>query len=396
MNPSTSNVLMPVTPRPDVVMVRGDGSYLWDDRGNRYLDFVQGWAVNALGHCALEVRQALNEQAARLLTPSPAYHNEPQLRLAARLAELSGFCQVHFANTGAEANEVAVKIARKWGRLHKDGAFEIITTHDAFHGRTLAMMAASGKAGWDALFPPNMPGFRRVRHGDIDEVRAAIGRDTVAIMVEPIQGEAGVVVPKAGYLRQLRELADAHDLLLILDEVQTGIARTGTLFAFEHEGQQPDVLTLGKGLGSGVPLSAVLTNARASCLGFGDQGGTYNGNPLTTAVGLAVLDTVSRPAFLQTVRERGRELERGLCALGERVGARARGRGLLWALELVQPIAESIRDASLRAGLLVNAARPNILRFMPSLRVSSSEIEHMLAILEEVTRQPEIVLGRGL
>ncbi|HMJ11423.1 MAG TPA: aminotransferase class III-fold pyridoxal phosphate-dependent enzyme, partial [Polyangiaceae bacterium] len=192
MTSSLSSYLMPVTARPDAVMVRGDGSYLWDDRGRRYLDFVQGWAVNALGHCPVEVRRALNSQAAQLLTPSPAYHNRPQLELAQRLVRASGLHQAHFACTGAEANEVAVKIARKWGRLHKRGAFEIVTTQAAFHGRTLAMMAASGKPGWDELFPPGMPGFRRVPYGDSAAMRAAIAPDTVALMVEPIQGEGGV------------------------------------------------------------------------------------------------------------------------------------------------------------------------------------------------------------
>jgi acetylornithine/N-succinyldiaminopimelate aminotransferase len=362
-------------------MVRGDGSYLWDDRGKRYLDFIQGWAVNALGHSAVEVRQALNAQAAQLLTPSPAYHNRPQLELAERLTRASRLQQAHFASTGAEANEVAVKIARKWGRLHKRGAYEVVTTHAAFHGRTLAMMAASGKPGWDALFPPNMPGFRRVPFGDSAAMRAAIGAHTVALMIEPIQGEGGVVVPERGYLSELRRLADEHGLLLILDEVQTGMGRTGTLFAFEHEGTLPDVLTLGKGLGSGVPVSAVLASERASCLEVGDQGGTYNGNPLTAAVACAVFDTLSKPEFLAGVLERGAELGAGLTKLGRSFGGKARGRGLLWALELSSPRAEAIRDRCFERGVLLNAARPNILRFMPSLRVRGAEIEAMLDVL---------------
>jgi acetylornithine/N-succinyldiaminopimelate aminotransferase len=381
-----SNFLMPVTPRPDLTLLRGAGSYVWDDSGKRYLDFVQGWAVNALGHCPIEVRRALNEQAAQLLTPSPAYHNAPQLELAKRLAQLSGLSQAHFPCTGAEANEAAVKIARKWGRTNRAGAFEIVTTHLAFHGRTLAMMAASGKPGWDQLFPPNMPGFRRVRHGDIAELRRTVNANTAAILVEPIQGEAGVVVPDAGYLRALRELADEQDVLLIFDEVQTGMGRTGRLFAFEHEAARPDILTLGKGLGSGVPISAVLANARASCLSFGDQGGTYNGNPLSAAVALAVLDTVAKPEFLAHVEERGQELGRALVSLATRVAGRARGRGLLWALELPSQSAELIRDRCLEGGLLINAARPNVLRFMPSLRVSSEEIRDMLQILERELR----------
>jgi acetylornithine/N-succinyldiaminopimelate aminotransferase len=383
MSSASFSRLIPVTQRPDVVMVRGDGSYLWDDAGKRYLDFIQGWAVNALGHCPVEVRQALNAQAAQLLTPSPAYHNRPQLELAERLTRASGLHQAHFASSGAEANEAAVKIARKWGRLHKQGAFEVLTTHAAFHGRTLAMMAASGKPGWDALFPPNMPGFRRVPFGDVAAMRAAIGAHTVALMVEPIQGEGGVVVPERGYLRALRALANEHDLLLILDEVQTGMARTGTLFAFEQEGVSPDVVTLGKGLGSGVPVSAVLAGRRACCLEAGDQGGTYHGNPLSAAVGCAVFDTLSQPAFLAAVVERGAQLAAGLSEIAARIGGRARGRGLLWALELETPRAEAIRDRCFERGLLVNAARPHILRFMPSLRVGGAEIDALLSVLAE-------------
>jgi acetylornithine/N-succinyldiaminopimelate aminotransferase len=375
------SVLMPITRRPDLVMVQGAGSFVWDDSGRRYLDFVQGWAVNALGHCAPEVQTALSAQAGMLMTASPAYDNPNELSLARRLVDLTGLAQVHFASSGAEANEVALKVARKWGRIERGGAFDVVTTHDAFHGRTLAAMAASGKAGWDALFPPNLPGFRRVPHGDIEAMRAAVDERVAAILVEPIQGEAGVVTAPDGYLRELRELADERRVLLIFDEIQTGIGRTGTLFAFESEDARPDVLTLGKGLGSGVPLSAALVSDRAACLGLGDQGGTYHGNPLMTAVGLAVLDAVSRPEFLAGVRARGAELGAGLAALARGSGGKVRGRGLLWALELESPVAEQVRDVCLERGLLVNAARPTILRFMPSLRVTSAEIESMLAVL---------------
>src|SRR5687768_7688703 len=208
------SVLMPIVRRPEPIMARGAGSFVWDDRGRRYLDFVQGWAVNALGHCAPEVQAALGAQAARLMTASPAYDNPQELALARRLVDLTGLAQVHFASSGAEANEVALKVARKWGRLERGGACEVVTTHDAFHGRTLAAMAASGKAGWDALFPPNLPGFRKVRHGDIEAMGAAIDERVAAILVEPIQGEAGVVVAPDGYLRALRELADERGVLL--------------------------------------------------------------------------------------------------------------------------------------------------------------------------------------
>ncbi len=249
-----SQSLMTVTTRPNRVMVRGQGSYLWDDHGRRYLDFIQGWAVNALGHAAPEMARALAQQASLLISASPALHNAPQIELAERLVALSGLHRVGFCNSGAEANEGAIKLVRKWGRLHRQGAYEIVTAEQAFHGRTLAAMAASGKPGWDELFPPNMPGFRRVPFGDLAAVRRHVRQPkTAAIMVEPIQGEAGVIVPPDGYLRGLRQIADEFGLLLVFDEVQTGLGRMGTLFAFEHEGVRPDILTLGKGLGGGVP-----------------------------------------------------------------------------------------------------------------------------------------------
>jgi acetylornithine/N-succinyldiaminopimelate aminotransferase len=377
---------MTVTTRPNRVMVRGQGSYLWDEHGRRYLDFIQGWAVNALGHAAPEMARALAQQASLLISASPALHNAPQIELAERLVALSGLHRVGFCNSGAEANEGAIKLARKWGRLHRQGAYEIVTAEQAFHGRTLAAMAASGKPGWDELFPPNMPGFRRVPFGDLAAMRRQVGAKTAAIMVEPIQGEAGVIVPPDGYLRGLRQLADEFGVLLVFDEVQTGLGRTGTLFAFEHEGVRPDILTLGKGLGGGVPLSAVLANERADCFVPGDQGGTYHGNPLMTAVGNVVVAEIARPEFLATVRAGGALLERGLCALAARYGGSVRGRGLLWAIELPAARAEAVRDACFETGLIINAARPHVLRLMPSLRVAADEIASMLHTLDAAMR----------
>jgi acetylornithine/N-succinyldiaminopimelate aminotransferase len=375
---------MKVAARPPQIMVRGSGSYLWDHEGRRYLDFVQGWAVNALGHAPPEVLAALQAQAETLITASPAFHNAPQLSFARELTGAAGLAQVHFTNSGAEANEAALKLARKWGRLHRGGAYQIITTLGSFHGRTLALMAASGKPGWDALFPPVMPGFVKVPYGDAAAVAAQIGPETVAVMVEPIQGEAGVIVPPEGYLRELRAVCDAHGLLLIFDEVQTGMGRTGRLFAFEHEGAKPDILTLGKGLGGGVPISAVLANERASCFVPGDQGGTYNGNPLMVAVARSVFDVVSGDEFLATVRARERYLQQRLAPLCAARGMGLRGRGLLWALLLPEPTAEAIVARCFAEGLLINAPRPNLLRLMPSLRVSETEIDELTGTLARV------------
>lgn len=364
-------------------MVRGFGSYLWDASGARYLDFIQGWAVNSLGHGAPEIVSALTDQASTLISPSPALHNLPQLELADLLVRNSEFAQVHFLNSGAEANEAAVKLARKWGQQHKPGAVEIITTLNAFHGRTLAMMSASGKPGWDQMFPPMPAGFRHVPFGDIESMRAVVGPDTLAIMVEPIQGEAGVVVPPAGYLRELRELADANNALLILDEVQTGIGRTGLLYAHQHHGVVPDIMTLGKGIGGGVPLAAVMARQSACCFEYGDQGGTYNGNPLMTAVGKAVVATITAPGFLAEVQQREIQLRAGLERLAQRhQWLEVRGQGLLYAVRLPVATSADISERAFRHGLLINPAQPDILRFMPSLRVSAGEVREMLERLE--------------
>ena len=382
-NTELSSALMPITVRPDAIMVRGEGSYLWDNYGNRYLDFIQGWAVNALGHCPAEIVSAINTQASQLITPSPALHNAPQHALAARLQELSGLSQVHFANSGAEANEAAIKLARKWGQVYKGGAFEIISTDNGFHGRTLAMMAASGKPGWDHLFPPPMPGFRKVPYADLAAMQAAISPHTVAIIVEPIQGEAGVIVPPDNYLGRLRHLADQHNVLLILDEIQTGIGRTGAFFAFQHHEVQPDILTLGKGLGGGVPISAMLAAEHVCCFEYGDQGGTYNGNPLMTAVGLAVINTISQEHFLATVNSSGHILQAALLKLGKRFAfTDIRGQGLLWAVDLPKPCAADVQEKALELGLLINAPRPNTLRLMPALNVQTSEIAEAMELLE--------------
>jgi acetylornithine/N-succinyldiaminopimelate aminotransferase len=376
--PAPAAPFMPVSQRPPVVMSRGQGSYLWDEAGNRYLDLVQGWATNTLGHSAPEVLAALAEQSSLLINPSPAYYNRPAIELAQLLTRLTGNAQIALLNSGAEANETAVKLARKWGRKHKGGAFGIVSAHGAFHGRTLAAMALSGKPGWDQLFPPYPPGFSKVAYGDLAAMEAAIDSSVVALMVEPVQGEAGVVVPPAGYLAGLRELADRHDLLLILDEVQTGIGRTGCFLAQEGERVRADITTLGKGLGAGLPISAVLCNERAACFELGDNGSTHGGNPLLAQVALAIVRLVSSPAFLVAVRQRGAELRALLEGCAQAWGGASwRGQGLLQALVLDQPVAIELRDAARERGLLVNAARPDVLRFMPQLRISPAELTEL-------------------
>jgi acetylornithine/N-succinyldiaminopimelate aminotransferase len=388
-----SNSLMSITNRPELTFVRGEGSWLFDDKNKAYLDFVQGWAVNCLGHCPPEIRDALNTQAALLINPSPAFYNGPAIELASLLTTHSVFDRVFFANTGAEANEGAIKLARKWGKVNKGGAYEIITFEHSFHGRTLATMSASGKPGWDTLFAPQVPGFPKARLNDIDSVKALIGPKTVAIMLEPIQGEGGVIPAEPDFLQALRELTHELGLLLIVDEVQTGMGRTGRLFAYEHAGIEPDIMTLGKGIGGGVPLAALLAREEVCCFEPGDQGGTYNGNPLMTAVGVAVLRRLQSPGFLDTVEENGRYLAAALERLviqHHLVGER--GSGLLRALILDSDRGPAIVKAAFEyapTGLLLNSPRPNLLRFMPSLTVSKAEIDQMVGMLDtllEATR----------
>src|SRR4029079_12078787 len=314
------DALMNITPRPPAVFVRGEGAYLWDDAGKRYLDFMQGWAVNCLGHSPPVVAEALAAQAKLLLTPSPAFYNGPSLKLAQALVEKSCFDQVFFANSGAEANEGAIKLARKFGTLYKGGAHEIITFVGGFHGRTLATMSASGKKAFEPLFEPKVTGFPKAQLNDLNSVKRLISIKTVAVMLEPIQGEAGVWPATDQFLQQLRALTQEKGLLLIVDEIQTGMGRTGKLFHYEHAGIEPDIMTLGKGIGGGVPLAALLATEYASCFEHGDQGGTFNGNPLMCAAGLAVLERVAAPAFLKSAADAGLFLESELQKLSARHG----------------------------------------------------------------------------
>jgi acetylornithine/N-succinyldiaminopimelate aminotransferase len=381
---ATLDHVMPITIRPPVVMAEGSGSWLRDSEGRTYLDFVQGWAVNCLGHSHPVMVEAIRSQASRLINCSPAFHNERMAHLTGLIAASSGLDHVFLCNSGAEANEGAIKLARKWGALHRDGAYEIVTTHGSFHGRTLATMAASGKPAFERLFEPKVPGFRKVPLNDLEAMAAAVGERTVAVMLEPIQGEAGVIPATDEYLRAVRDLTRERGVLLILDEIQTGIGRTGRLYGFEHAGVRPDILTLGKGLGGGVPLAALVASGAASCFEPGDQGGTFGGTPLMAAVGCAVLETVQRPAFLAHVREDGEYLAARLRGLSSRLGhGEVRGRGLLLALALTRGDAAKVVDGAFDRGLLINAPRPDTLRFMPALTVTREEIDRMLELLEE-------------
>jgi acetylornithine/N-succinyldiaminopimelate aminotransferase len=377
------DALMDITARPPVVFVRGEGSFLWDHNGKRYLDFVQGWAVNCLGHSPPIIAEALAKQAKLLLTPSPAFFNAPSLELAKALSDRSCFDQVFFTNSGAEANEGAIKLARKFGALHRNGAYEIVTFDGGFHGRTLATMSASGKKAFEPLFEPKVSGFPKAQLNDLASVERAINDNTVAVMLEPIQGEAGVWPASVQFLCDLRELTNTRGLLLIVDEIQTGMGRSGKLFYYEHAEIEPDIMTLGKGMGGGVPLAALLATKAASCFEHGDQGGTFNGNPLMCAAGTAVLRQVAEPAFLKSVADNGLYLEAELQRISARHGlGEVRGRGLLLALDLKMPIAGSIVTQAFEDGVLLNAPRPDTLRFMPALTVMRQEIAMLIDSLD--------------
>ena len=385
------NSLMYITPRPEIVFTEGSGMWLTDNNGKRYLDYLQGWAVNCLGHSPAVISDALIAQSKKLLNPSPAFYNAPMVELASLLTQNSCFDRVFFTNSGAEANEGAIKLARKWGQLHKNGAFEIITFDHGFHGRTLATMSASGKPGWDKLFAPQVSGFPKADLNDIASVEQLITDKTVAVMLEPIQGEGGVIPASREFMQALRALTKKHGILLIVDEVQSGMGRTGELFAYQLSNIEPDIMTLAKGIGGGVPLGALLCQEAVACFVPGDQGGTYNGAPLMTAVGIAVLKELTKPGFLSSVKEKAQYLSDELNKLSEEFGLQGeRGEGLLRALKLGSNIGAEIVEVARNmepVGLLLNSPRPDLLRFMPALNVTKEELDLMLSMLRAVLKQ---------
>lgn len=379
------------TVRPEVVMEKGEGLYLWDTDGKKYLDFVGGWAVTSLGHSPAVIAKALARQSKVLVNASPSFLNIPMIEYARLLVNRSCFDRVFFASSGAEANEGAIKLARKYGSLYRDGAFEIITTVNSFHGRTLATMSATGKKKWENLFEPKVPGFIHVPLNDFAALKAAVNSRTCAVMLEPIQGEGGVFEVDFDYIRQLRQLCDEQGILLIFDEVQTGLARTGKLFAYQHYGVEPDVMTLAKGIGGGFPLAALLVKERFNIFEAGDQGGTYSGQPLAMAVGLAVMQEVLEKNLVDNAAMQGEYIQKKLRELAARFQlTNIRGKGLLLAFDLPTEQGAEVVAACLRQGLLVNSPQPATIRLMPALIVNTAEIDWMTEILANVLQE---VLG---
>jgi len=370
--------------RTPLVLVRGEGTRVWDSDGKEYLDFTTGIAVTGLGHCHPVITGAIREAAATLLHVSNIFHNAPQVHLAKLLVEHSFADRVFFCNSGAEANEAALKVVRKYAkeRLSTD-RYEVIATNNSFHGRTLATVSATGQPKYHHGFEPLMPGFKHVPYNDLRAMQRAVDSRTAAILVEPIQGEGGVNIPDDGYLPGLRKLCDDTGALLIFDEVQTGVGRTGRLWAYEHWGVEPDVMTLAKALANGIPIGAMLCReAVASALTAGSHGSTFAGSAFVTSVALATLTTVIGDKLPQRAAERGRELMDGLRALQRTQPAitEVRGRGLLIGIELTRP-AGPVMDACREAGLLVLTAGEKVVRLAPPLIVESSDCKRALDIL---------------
>jgi len=373
--------LMQTGRRLPVTFVRGRGCVLYDDAGREYLDLVAGIAVNLLGHAHPDVTAAITRQSAELIHTSNLYFTQPQVELARRLVELSFPSRVFFCNSGAEANEAAIKLARKWGTRNRDGAFEIITTTGSFHGRTLATVTAGGQHKYSDPFKPLPDGFVHVPYNDARAVEEATTDKTVAVMLEPVMGEIGVIPAAPGYLRRVREWCDAKNLLLILDEVQTGLGRTGRWFAHQHAGITPDVMTLAKGLGGGVPIGACLANQRADVFEPGDHGSTFGGNPLACAVAATVLHVIDRDGLVGHAAEMGDLLGASLRDLGAKS---TRGAGLMQAFEFEDPRAKAFQQSCLEAGLVVNAVDDHSIRLVPPLIVTAKEIDRAHEVMRKV------------
>ena len=372
--------------RQPLTLVRGQGTRVWDDEGRSYLDFIAGIAVDALGHAHPGLTEVIAKQAGTLIQVSNLFYTEPQIDLAELLVGHSALDKVAFCNSGTEANEAAIKIARKWGIQNRNGAYEIIATHNGFHGRTMGAVSATGTPRYREPFGPSLPGFVFVDFDDVEAIQGATTARTAAVLLEPIQGEGGVIVPAPDYLQRVRQWCDEQGILLILDEVQTGTGRTGTLWAYEQAGAEPDIMTLAKGLGGGVPIGAVLAKNACAVLEPGDHGSTFGGNPLATAAAAYVIRQLIEGGVLENVRARGDQLQRRLAGLEDRSSlvAGQRGVGLLRALVLTSDIAADVATRAMGRGLLVNPVRPNVVRFLPPLNVSAAEIEEAVDIIDAV------------
>jgi len=379
------SVLMDTYQRQPLSLRSGNGVWVRSSDGREYIDLVAGIAVNVLGHNHPAMQAAIADQAAKLIHTSNLYYTEPQLELAELLIESAFRSRVFFCNSGAEANEGAIKLARKWGKLHRDGASVIICAQGAFHGRTLGALAATANRRYREPFEPLPKGFVHVPYNDLDALASAIDATTCAVMLEPIEGESGVVPLEPGMLAATRRLCDERNVLLILDEVQTGMGRTGRWWAYQHEQGTPDVMTVAKGLGGGYPIGAILAAPRADVFEPGDHGSTFGGGPLASAVALAVMRTVENEGLVEHAADMGDYLAESLSALAERGApiAGVRGRGLMVGVGLSRDIAPAVTAAALDAGLIVNAIGARTLRMVPPLIITSDEVDEAMVRLEK-------------
>ena len=377
--------------RPPMTLVRGQGARVEDSEGKTYVDCVAGIAVDALGHGHPGLAEVIAEQAKSLIHVSNLYYTEPQINLAEMLVSASGLDKIFFVNSGAEANEGAIKLARKWGIQNRDGAYTILSTENSFHGRTMTTVAATGTPAYREPFGPPTPGFDFVAYNDFEALEEKVDAQTAAILLEPIQGEGGVNVPDDSYLQKVRELCDRENILLILDEVQTGCGRTGKMFAFEHYGIKPDIMTLAKGLGGGVPIGAVLANEKAAVFQPGDHGSTFGGNVLACAASAFVVDQILNQGVLETANARSEYMDKKIAELEDRsdlvIGQR--GKGLLRAIILRDDIAADVVGKGISQGLLSNPVRPNAIRLMPPLTVTEEELDDAFGIIETVLQEFE-------
>lgn len=366
-----------------ITLVRGEGVRVWDDQGKEYLDFLAGIAVNVLGHCPPAVVKVVQEQVATLIHTSNLYYTAPQVQLAKLLVEHSALDKVFFSNSGAEANEAAIKLARKWGKLHKNGAYEIITTWNSFHGRTLATVAATGNRHYQEPFDPMPAGFKHVAYNDLDAMREAVSENTVAIMLEPIQGESGVHPAKREYIQGVRRLCDERNLLLILDEVQSGMGRTGKLWAYQHYDVEPDIMTLAKGLAGGLPIGACLAKEHASVFEPGDHGSTFAGNPLVCAAGHAVLKEIIERKLPEHASRMSERLQQGLQELQQEKDTQIteiRSSGLWFGIDFSTEKATDVLNRCRENGLLINKISNSTIRLAPPLTITEQDVDQFLDV----------------
>ena len=374
--------------RQPMVLERGDGARVWDVDGKEYLDFTSGWAVNNVGHCNEAVADAIAEQARTRLQTSNQFYSIPQLKMAEILVENSCLDKIFICNSGAEANEGAIKLAKKYGKKNKNGAYGIITALNSFHGRTMMNVSATGQPHYQELFEPIPTGFTHVPYNDLEAIKSATNENTVAIMLEPVQGEGGVNIPDTDYLQGVRSWCDENNILLIFDEVQTGLGRLGTLFGYQSFEVEPDIITLAKGLGGGVPIGAFMAKDSACAFDPGDHGSTFGGNPLTCAAAHASTKYLIDNNVTENAAKMGEYLGEGLRKIqaGHEFITDVRGMGLLWAVEFDSDLTPEVISACNDAGLLMNPMRPNTVRLMPVLTITEAEIDEALERLEEGLR----------